>query len=175
MEAFIIACPVLISRKINSLRSLTSRRACSLIKWLQCSCHPEVASIFLSLDFGLTVGLVLTKGMGPLELLRESQSPRGALCGNRGCFRTMHGSVSAYIYIYIHIYTKMKVQVTQSCPTLRDPMDSTVHGILQARILEWVAFPFSRGSFQPRDRTQFSRIAGRFFTSWATREALYYS
>ena len=44
----------------------------------------------------------------------------------------------------------------------------TVHGILQARVLEWVAFPFSRGSSQPRDRTQVSHIAGRFFTSWAT-------
>ena len=47
----------------------------------------------------------------------------------------------------------------------------TVHGILQARILEWAAFPFSRGSSQPRDRTQVSHIAGGFFTSWATREA----
>ena len=51
-------------------------------------------------------------------------------------------------------------------------MDFTVHGILWARILEWVAFPFSMGSPQPRDQTQISRIAGRFFTSWATREAL---
>ena len=51
-------------------------------------------------------------------------------------------------------------------------MDHTVHGILQARILEWVAFPFSRGSSQPRDGTQVSRIAGGFFISWATREAL---
>ena len=47
-------------------------------------------------------------------------------------------------------------------------MDYTVHGILQARILEWVAFPFSRGSSQPRDRTQLSHIAGGFFTIWAT-------
>ena len=47
----------------------------------------------------------------------------------------------------------------------------TVHGILQARILEWVALPFSRGSSQPRDRTQVSHIAGGFFTSWATRVA----
>ena len=46
------------------------------------------------------------------------------------------------------------------------------HGILQARTLEWVAFPFSRGSSQPRDQTQVSRIACGFFTSWATREAL---
>ena len=49
---------------------------------------------------------------------------------------------------------------------------STVHGIFQARILEWVAFPFARGSSQPRDRTQVSHIAGGFFTSWATRETL---
>ena len=53
-------------------------------------------------------------------------------------------------------------------------MDYTVHGILQARILEWLAVPFSRGSSQPRDWTQVSRIAGRFFTSWATREAQEY-
>ena len=52
--------------------------------------------------------------------------------------------------------------------TLCDPMDHTVHGILQARILEWVAIPSSRGSSQPRDRTQVSHITGRFFTSWAT-------
>ena len=54
---------------------------------------------------------------------------------------------------------------------LCDPMDYTVHGILQARILEWVAFPFYKGSFQPRDQTQVSCMAGGFFTSWATREA----
>ena len=50
-------------------------------------------------------------------------------------------------------------------------MDYTVHGIFQARIMEWVAFPFSRGSSQTRDQTQVSCIAGEFFTSWATREA----
>ena len=64
----------------------------------------------------------------------------------------------------------MGVQVTQSCLTLCDPMDYTVHGILQARILEWVAFSFYRGSSQLRDWTQVSHIAGEFFTSWATRE-----
>ena len=50
-------------------------------------------------------------------------------------------------------------------------MDYIVCGILQARILEWVAFPLSRGSSQPRDWTQFSHFVGRFFTSWTTREA----
>ena len=53
-------------------------------------------------------------------------------------------------------------KVTQLCPTLCDSMDYRAHGILQARILEWVAFPFSRGSSQPRDRTQVSHIAGGF-------------
>ena len=60
---------------------------------------------------------------------------------------------------------KVKVKVAQSCPILCDPMGYTVHEILQARILRSAAFPFSRGSAQPRDQTQVSRIAGGFFTS----------
>ena len=57
------------------------------------------------------------------------------------------------------------MKVAQSCLTLCNPMDYTIHGILQAKILEWVAFPFSRGFSQPRDRNQVSGIAGGFFTS----------
>jgi len=58
----------------------------------------------------------------------------------------------------------MKVKVTQLCPTLRNPMEPyTVHRILQARILEWVAFLFSRRSFQPRDQTQEFHIVGGSF------------
>ena len=64
----------------------------------------------------------------------------------------------------------VKMKVVQSCLTLCDPMDYAVHGILQARILKWVAIPFYRGPSHPRNRTQVSHIAGRFFTSWATRE-----
>ena len=67
---------------------------------------------------------------------------------------------------------KAKVKVTQLGPTLCDPMDYTVHGILQARIWEWVAIPYSRRSSQPRDQTQVSHIEGGFFTSSATREAM---
>ena len=64
---------------------------------------------------------------------------------------------------------KVKVLVTQSCPTLCDPMDcstpgSSVHGIFQAVVLEWVAISFSRGSSHPRDQTWVSCIAGRFYT-----------
>ena len=57
-----------------------------------------------------------------------------------------------------------EVKVAQSCLTLLDPMNYTFHGILQARILEWIAVPFSRRSSQSRDGTQVSFIAGRFFT-----------
>ena len=72
--------------------------------------------------------------------------------------------------------------VAQSCPTLYDPMDfnppgSSVHGILQARILKWVAMLSSRGSSQPRDRTQFSyvsSIGGWVFTTSATWEAVHF-
>ena len=63
-----------------------------------------------------------------------------------------------------NVIVKVKVKVAQSCPTLCDPMDSTVHGILQSRILEWVAFPFFKGSSQPRNQTQVSHFAGGFFT-----------
>ena len=67
-------------------------------------------------------------------------------------------------------------EAIQSCLTLCNPMDwslsgSSIHGIFQARVLEWVAISFSRGSSQPRDQTQVSRIVGRRFTIWATREA----
>ena len=66
--------------------------------------------------------------------------------------------------------------VAQLCPTLCNPIDysppdSSVHGILQARPLEWVAIPFSRGYSWLRDWTQVSCISGRFFTVWATRKA----
>ena len=71
---------------------------------------------------------------------------------------------------------KVKMLVTKSCPTLGDPMDcspldSSVHGILQARILERVAIPFSRGPSWPRDQTPVFCTAGRFITVWVTKEA----
>ena len=62
---------------------------------------------------------------------------------------------------------RSEVKVAQSFLTVCNPMDYTVYGIIQAGVLEWVASPFSRGSSQPWDQTQVSRIAGGFFTSWA--------
>ena len=63
-----------------------------------------------------------------------------------------------------HHLGSLKVKATQLCLTLFDPVDYTVCGILRARILEWVAFPFSRGSSQPREWTQVSHIAGGFLS-----------
>ena len=76
-----------------------------------------------------------------------------------------------------YMYLSLKVKVAKLCLTLCDPMDyrlpgSSVHGILQARILEWVAITFSRGSFQSREWTQVSHVAGRFFTIWAMQQTL---
>ena len=85
-------------------------------------------------------------------------------------------SVGSIIVLKIQKY---KVLVGQSCPTLCDPMNHSLPGsslsmgILQVRMLEWVAISFSRGSFSPSDGTRVSCTAGRFFTMWATREAQY--
>ena len=92
-------------------------------------------------------------------------------------------SFSIYAIVYANVASinwydsnSLKVKVTHLCPALFDPMDcslpgSSVLGILQSRILEWVAVPSSRGSSWPRDWTRVSCIAGRFFTIWATRKA----
>ena len=73
----------------------------------------------------------------------------------------------------------MQSETAQSCLTLCDTMDCSlpgpsVHGILQAILLEWIAIPFFRGSSQLRDQTQVSPIAGEFFTNWTTKEAQEY-
>ena len=81
--------------------------------------------------------------------------------------------VCVCVCVCVHVYS-----VIQSCLTLCDPMDcsppgSSVHGIIPVRILEWTAMPSSRGSSQPRDRTQSPALAGGLFTVWATWEAIY--
>ena len=118
-------------------------------------------------------------GLQPTRLLR----PRDFLNKSTGL-----GYHCLLHWCYLYWITKTRLQntlsakkseseVAQSCPTLCDPMDcsllgSSVHGIFQARVLEWVAISFSRGSSRPRNRTRVSRIAGRHCTVWTTREAL---
>ena len=92
-------------------------------------------------------------------------------------FRTLPNlSVHWFLCLSDGKWWQSESEVAQSCLSLCDPMDcslpgSSIHGILQARVLEWVAISFSRGSSQPRDRTWVSCIADRCFTVWATREA----
>ena len=84
-------------------------------------------------------------------------------CEKHMCKELLKEKLSSGVSSYLS--EKVKMKITQSCLILYNPMDYTVHGILQARILEWVAFPFSRGSSQPRDQTQVSRIVVVFLTS----------
>ena len=80
--------------------------------------------------------------------------------------RMMEKSVFGFLnFVQFCVFLRCELWKSLSHSTVCDPMDYTVHGILQARILEWVAVPFSRGSSQPRDRTQDSRIAGSLFTA----------
>ena len=138
------------------------------------------------------LGLVIKKKTTELELL-----PRGLAGSNDGRLPALSGflltlcmlliywgrihppHVHAYTHtpsIHIWKHSKWSVGLSVMSYSFCDPMDcnppgSSVHGILQARILEWVAYPFSRGLSQPRNWTRVSCIAGRFFTMWTTKEA----
>ena len=81
-----------------------------------------------------------------------------------------------HIYFYIMCCTVLNHSVVSDSlwPHGCSPPGSSVHGVLQAKVLEWAAMPSSRGSSQPQDWTQVSHIAGRFFTIWGTREAQEY-
>ena len=89
-----------------------------------------------------------------------------------------HDTLSSLKPVNFSYTTLLCMLVAQSCLTLCDPRDcslpgSSVHGILQATILECVVFSFSRGYSRPRDRTQVSCLASRFFTSWVTWEVVF--
>ena len=91
------------------------------------------------------------------------------LCSHKGLCTIVS---SSFVHGSLYGMVLRKVKVAQSCLTLCDSMDYTVHGILQARTPVWVAIPFSRGSSQPRDQTRVSWIVGGFFTNRAIREDL---
>ena len=125
-----------------------------------------------------------------LEITQQTQQWRF------GWDLNVHSFIHSFVFIHIFIpnysfitgmFTQMfsgwkesesESEVTQSCPTLCNPMDcslpgSSIHGILQAKVLEWVAISFSRGSSRPRDRTQVSRIPSRCFNLWAQRSIIF--
>ena len=108
---------------------------------------------------------------------RDKQAPRGRCSWGPAqlILKVQDGRGSGAAAGKANIEKKVNVLVIQSGPTLCDPMDHSppgfsIHGILQARILEWVAISFSGGSSPPRDWTLVSFITSRFFTLWATRE-----
>ena len=104
------------------------------------------------LNIGITVWISFAVGNGfPADFLIKHRPQRLTLC------------------VCVSVCLCVSVLIVQSCTTLCNPMDcslpgSSVHGILQTRILEWVDMPFSRESSHPRDQNQVSCIAGRFFT-----------
>ena len=116
-----------------------------------------------------------------LEMIQQSLLPITPNTGSREVNqRQLSLSFSLWFSVGLSWFpsasSDTSVKVAQSFLTLCDPMDcslpgSSVLGILQAEILEWVAIPFCRASSQPRDRTEVSHVAGGFFTVWATRKA----
>ena len=136
-------------------------------------CVPMDCSPPASYIHGILQARILEQIVRPS--FRRSSQPRDHTCvsylsciSKQGCF-----------FFFLPLEEVKWSEVAQSCLTLCDPMDcsppgSSVHGIFQAAVLEWVAIFFSRGTSQPRDRTRVSRTAGKHFTLWATREAPYH-
>ena len=147
----------------------------------------------MHLILGLEEEIPLTNMPSPYFIPRFAQHAPQALLKLRTILQTHFVNVIIHSFqvrdlsieemrersIYQNVLTFLS-EVAQSCPTLCDPVDhsppgSSVHGILQARILEWVAISFSRGSSWPRDQTQVSCIAGRHFNLWANRRRTFWS
>ena len=125
---------------------------------------PSVARICLHVCFNRECVLCTAVfPQGPCTCVCHMVSKPSEDCEKHMCKELLKEKLSSGVSSYLS--EKVKMKVVQSCLTLCNPMDYTAHGILQARILEWVAFPFSRGSSQPRDQTQVSHIAVVFFTS----------
>ena len=141
-------------------------------------------SDYMAGDMGLIPGLGRSPGEGKGYPLQYSSLENSMDCIVPGVAKSQTRLSNIFYNNFWLILTCTKrwgltckwVLVIQSPPTLCNPMDcslpsSSVYGILQARILEWVVIPFSRGPSQTRGRVRVSCIAGRFFTIWATREA----
>ena len=123
-----------------SLSPEVCSNSCPLSRW----CHPTISS---SVTLFSCPQSFPASGSFPVSWPLRMRRPR--YCSF--CFSISPSSeYSGLISLRTTGLIAVKVKVAQSCPTLCDPMDYTVHGILQARILEWVAFPFSKGSSQSR-------------------------
>ena len=146
--------------------------ACSATKLCLTHCDPKNCGMPGSSVCGISQARVLE--WVAISFSRRSSQPSDLICIS--CVSCIGW------WILYHWATREALcsdwsEVAQSCPTLCDPMDcklpaSSVHGIFQARVLEWVAISFSRRSSQPRDWTRVSHIAGRHYTIWGTKEAI---
>ena len=150
--------PGICQRVSGRQRGCLAPRLAPLSWWCPAVC-PQVTAEILSPGVGIT---------GPKPGAERSRIRRGRCSCSGGVVWTKNPDPSTHSSCCF---------VTQLCLNLCDPMNcsppgSSVHGILQERIVEWVAIPFCRGSSPPRDRTWVSCITGRFLTVWATREAL---
>ena len=124
-------------------------------KWWSHACSTCLSCVYLPISALLIGGVVF-------------------YCGFNVHFPSCLSFFCHQVKMCLWVYTYVSTLVAQSCLTLCDPMNcglpgSSVHGMLQARILGWVAISFSRGSSRPRDGIQVSRIASKLFTIWATR------
>ena len=141
---------------------------------------PELRSTYPALACGFSATEPSRKASCKLGsyALNHQGSPSGKLFLVSLTFMVkLHGSflVSQTNISWREGWSEVQVLALQPCLTLCNPVDysrpgSSVHGVLQAKILEWVAIPFSKGSSAPKDRTQVSCMAGRFLTIWDTRE-----
>ena len=127
-------------------------------------------------DFHFTFTTMLSTGLWKYEI-QASYKMTEAMNNQDYEWNKEYTNIKRILHRFDNIYEIDQLsEVAQSCPTLCDPVDcnlpgSSIHGILQARTLEWIAISFSRGSSWPRDWTQVSRLAGRRFNLWATRKA----
>ena len=151
-------------------------------------CVPMDCSPPASYIHGVLQARILEQTVRPS--FRRSSQPRDHTCvsylsciSKQGFFGFLFVCLFWLFFVCLFVFLPLEEvkwsEVAQSCLTLCDPMDcslpgSSVHGIFQATVLEWVAIFFSRGASQPRDQTRVSRTAGRRFTLWATREAPYH-
>ena len=156
-----LLCPL----TLNSVRVCSVTQLC-LALWDPVDCSPPGSSVHGILQARVLERVAISFSRGASQL-RDETHVSCVSCTGRWIF------YHCVIWKALTLHT-MTVTITQSCPTLCNPMAYTVHGILQARILDWVAYPFSRGASQPRNQTQVSQISGRFFTRWSIRESQEY-
>ena len=145
----------------------------------QVSFHPNISQYSLYFHFSWSHCKKHHYRNVQQQALKMPQT-HGFIFQHFGCIIMLYSPITLEIIVlWINIFSMIRlkslevseVSVAQSCLTLSDPKDYTTHGILQVTVLEWVAVPFSRGSFQPRDQSQVFHIAGGFFMSWTMREA----